>query len=78
MHETKEPAYTQAHRNFSAIIMGANSNSYLQRGGIFDVMSNRTGGIVSSGGLGGSLVAMANMSAQASTACQRLATDLDS
>ncbi|KAF6262618.1 VID27 cytoplasmic protein-domain-containing protein [Scenedesmus sp. NREL 46B-D3] len=49
MHKTEEPAYTQAHSSYSAIIMGANNNSFLQRGGTFDVMSNRTGGIVSSG-----------------------------
>jgi hypothetical protein len=33
--------------------LGANNNSYMQRGGIWDVMSNKTGGIASAGGLQG-------------------------
>jgi hypothetical protein len=49
MQEKQEAAYTQAHSNFSAMVIGANSKSFLQRGGIFDVMNNKTGGIAKSG-----------------------------
>jgi hypothetical protein len=48
-----EQDYEQGHSNFSSMVLGANNNSYMQRGGIWDVMSNKTGGIASAGGLQG-------------------------
>jgi hypothetical protein len=46
-----EQAYEHAHSNFSGMVLGATKNSYVQRGAVWEVMSNKTGGISSSGGL---------------------------
>jgi hypothetical protein len=54
-HAAYEQAYEQGHSNFSSMVLGANKNSYVLRGGIWDVMNNKTGGVASLGGLQGSV-----------------------